>query len=180
MKSMKPMWALMGSLAVALPLTAHAADPGAECRSSAGTVKAIRLQDFQPITTRFQFDNPNLQKLMGTTVLVTGAGLSCIVAHFSAHARITDNYIVFQVRVDGVPMEGHLSGLPLYPTPVVVTQMEDYEEQLFDPTRMVAYNFFKQVRPGVHTVEVMVAAGSNIVPNSIPSVGSPVLTLQYR
>lgn len=159
------------------------ADAPVECRSSAGTVKAIRHKDFHNIYTKFQLDRPNLQKLMSTTVQVTGTGLSCIIAHFSAHARITDNYIVFQVRVDGVPMEGHLSGLIGFPTPVVVTSIEDSTEQLFDPVRMVAYNFFKQVSPGIHTVEVLVAAGSNIITNPsnlIPSVGSPVLTLEYR
>jgi hypothetical protein len=147
------------------------------------TISAITLKDFHPINTRFQFDNPNLKSLMRTTAQVGGAGASYLIAHFSAHARITDNYIVFQARVDGVPMEGHLSGHAGVSTPVVVTQIENNQEQLSDPTRMVAYNFFKKVQPGTHTVEVLVAAGSNIVtnpPNQIPSVGSPVLTLEYQ
>jgi hypothetical protein len=147
------------------------------------TISAITLKDFHPINTKFQFDNPNLKLLMSTTAQVSGTGMSYIVAHFSAHARITDNYIVFQARVDGVPMEGHLSGHAGVSTPVVVTQIENNLEQLTDPTRMVAYNFFKMVQPGIHRVEVMVAAGSNIItnpPNQIPSVGSPVLTLEYR
>jgi hypothetical protein len=45
---------------------------------------------------------------------------------------------------------------------------------------MVSYNFFKSVSPGIHTIQVMVAAGSNIDPSNPPSVGSPVLTLEYR
>lgn len=49
-----------------------------------------------------------------------------------------------------------------------------------DPTKMVAYNFFKRVRPGLHTIELMVAAGSGIDLLNPPSVGSPVITLEYR
>jgi ligand-binding sensor domain-containing protein len=48
------------------------------------------------------------------------------------------------------------------------------------PIALGAYNFFARVRPGVHTVQVMVAAGSGIDPGNPPQVGSPVLTLQYR
>lgn len=150
------------------------------CRSSAGTVKAITLPGYHPIKTRFQFDNPNLEPLMGTQVSVTGTGMSCIVAHFSTHARITDNYIVFQVRVDGVPMEGHLGSYGTVATPVIETNLQDPAEQTTDLPRIVAYNFFKKVMPGTHTVEVLAAAGSNIAPGQEPSVGSPVLTLEYR
>lgn len=158
---------------------ALAVDP-VVCRSSAGTVKAITLPDFQSITTKFQLDNPNLQPLMSTPVTVTGTGMSCIIAHFSTHARITDNYIVFQVRVDGIPMEGHLGNYAGVATPVVATNIEDVAEQTTHWPRIVAYNFFKKVMPGQHVVDVLVAAGSNIAAGQEPSVGSPVLTLEYR
>lgn len=151
------------------------------CRSLAPVVKAVTSTDYHPVTTLFQFDTPNLQPMLTTTIPVTGSGLSCVIAHFSAMARITDNYIVFQVRIDGEPMDGHLSGLPTFPTPVVFTSIGDgVTEQFSDPTKMVAYNFFKRVRPGTHVIELMVAAGSGIDPLNPPSVGSPVLTLQYR
>ncbi len=152
-----------------------------ECRSTASTVKAVTAPDYHPVTTKFQLDTPNLQPLLTTTVFVTGLGASCIIAHFSAMARITDNYVVFQVRVDGEPMEGHLSGVPGVATPVIFTALDDnVAEQFTDPTKVVAYNFFKRVRPGLHTIEVMVAAGSNIDPANPPQIGSPVLTLEYR
>jgi hypothetical protein len=171
-------WCLLAVLVS--PLVGHAFDDPVECQSAASQVKAIRLQDYHPITTRFQFDTPNLEPLMSTTVEVQGRGESCIIAHFSTHARITDNYIVFQVQVDGEPMEGHLSGAGFVATPVVVTNIQDYNEQLTKFPRIVAYNFFKTVRPGTHTITVLVAAGSGIDPENIPSVGSPVLTLEYR
>jgi hypothetical protein len=160
------------------------------CRSTASTVQGVTRDDAHAISTKYQIDNPNLEPLLKTTVTVTGTGLSCIVAHFSALARVTDNYVVFQVRVDGEPMEGHLPGLGLVATPVVYTALDTWindpaSEQLSDPTKTVAFNFFKTVKPGVHTVEVLVAAGSNIwCPSAVdcnkPTVTVPVLTLEYR
>lgn len=152
-----------------------------ECRSLAPVVKAVTRPDYHAVTTRFQLDTPNLQPLLSTSIVVTGATPSCLIAHFSALARITDNYVVFQVRVDGQPMRGHLSGLPGVPTPVMFTALDDnVAEQLTDPTKVASFNFFQAVLPGRHTIEVLVAAGSNIDAANPPQIGSPVLTLQYR
>jgi hypothetical protein len=122
---------------------------------------------------------------MSTSISVSGTGYSCIIAHFSAMARITDNYIVFQVRVNRVPMNGHLSSIPGVPgVAVVFTSLDETsdfpDEQLSDPIKMVSYSFFKQVLPGTYTITVFAAAGSNIDPANPPQVGSPVLTLEYR
>ena len=57
---------------------------------------------------------------------------------------------------------------------------DDPDEQLVDPFRILSYNFFRQVSPGKHLVEVMVAAGSNVVAGLEPQVVSPVLTLHFR
>jgi hypothetical protein len=151
-----------------------------ECRSSAPTVKAVTDPDYHYVTTAFQFDDPNLQVLLSTSISVTGTGYSCIIAHLSGLARITDNYIVFQLRVDGVPMQGHLSSFAGIATPVVFVAFDDPDEQDYDPTDVVSFNFFQKVQPGVHTVEVMVAAGSAIDVTNYPTVSSPVLTLEYR
>jgi len=151
-----------------------------ECRSVASAVKAVTDPDAHYITTLFQFDDPNLERLLSTSITVSGTGLSCIIAHLSGMARITDNYIVFQVRVDGVPMQGHLSSLGDVPTPVVAVAYDDENEQFSDPTKVVSYNFFQRVAPGAHLVEVMVAAGSGIDVTNYPTVSSPVLTLEYR
>jgi hypothetical protein len=129
---------------------------------------------------RFQFDTPNLQPLLRTRIFVSGVSASCVIAHFSALARITDNYMVFQVRIARVPMRGHLSAIGPYPTPAIFVSTDTEAEQFSDPTKVVAYNFFARVRPGLHTVQVMVAAGSGVDPNNLPQVGSPVLTLKYR
>jgi hypothetical protein len=163
-----------------LGLAPDAAAQQVECRGSAPNVRAVTAPDYHYVTTRFQFDTPNLQPLLTTSIFVSGTTASCVIAHFSALARITDNYIVFQVRIDGMPMLGHLSAIGPYATPAIFASIDDEAEQLSDPSKVVAYNFFARVRPGFHTVQVMVAAGSGIDPNNLPQVGSPVLTLEYR
>jgi hypothetical protein len=147
------------------------------CRSQAGTVKAVTIaEDYFAVTTRFQFDSPNLQPLLETSILVTGTGQSCIVAYFSAVVRPTDNYMVFQVTVDNVPMNGHTVTFPQPQTPVVI-ETEETDQNL---PRMVAHQFFLSVLPGAHTVRVNVAGGSNIVAPFYPTVEAPVLSLHYR
>ena len=153
-----------------------------ECSSKADRVKGVTNPNGHLITTKFQFDTPNLQPLLTTTITTSGP-TSCVVAHLSGLARITDNYVVFQVRVDGVPMNGH-TFLPGVNTPVVFRAIdanpEFEDEQFIDPTKSVSYNFFASVPPGDHTVEVMAAAGSNIIAGFEPSVHAFVLTLEYR
>jgi hypothetical protein len=147
------------------------------CRSEAGTVKAVTIaEDYFAVTTRFQVDIPNLQPLLETTISVTGIGQSCVVAYFSAVVKPTDNYMVFQVTVDNVPMNGHTVTFPQPQTPVVI-ETEETDQNL---PRMVAHQFFLKALPGVHTVKVNVAGGSNIVAPFYPTVEAPVLSLHYR
>jgi len=93
------------------------------------------------------------------------------------------NYMAFQVRVDGVPLEGQVP-LPLFTTPVVFVSIDastaNDDEQFIDPTKPVAYNFFIEVPKGSHVVEVLGAAGSGIDPANPPTATHLVLTLEYR
>ena len=147
------------------------------CRSTTDTVKAVTIaEDYFPVTTRFQLDTPNLQPLLETSISVTGSAPSCVLATFSAVVRPTDNYMVFQVTLDGVPMLGHTVTYPHPLTPVVI----ETEETDLNQPRMVSHQFFLKVAPGVHTVTVNVAAGSNIVAPFFPTVEAPVLSLHYK
>jgi hypothetical protein len=153
-----------------------------DCTGKADRVTAVTNPNGHLITTKFQFDTPNLQPLLSTRINVTGPS-NCVVAHLSGLARITDNYIVFQVTIDGVPMNGH-TFLPGVNTPIVFRTIdantEYQDEQYIDPTKVVAYNFFAEVPAGIHTVHVMAAAGSNILPGLEPTVNALVLTLEYH
>ena len=152
-----------------------------ECSGKADRVKGVTDPNGHLITTKFQFDVPNLQTLLSTTITTSGPS-SCVTAHLSGLARITDNYVLFQVRIDGVPMNGH-TFVPGYTTPVVFRTIdantEYQDEQYIDPTKVISYNFFATLPPGVHTVEVMGAGGSNILPGLEPTLQAFVLTLEY-
>ena len=161
------------------------------CRSEAPIVKAVTIaEEYFPIKRLFQFDDPNepdlpnLEPMLETTISVGGTGLSCVVATFSAVVKPVDNYVVFQVTLDGVPMHGH-TRLSVQPdTPVVIETEETDQNQ----PRMVAHQFFLRVNPGVHTVTVHAAWGSGFDPEAYPgmelpfypTVEAPVLTLHYR
>ena len=116
------------------------------CRSLAPTVKAVTIaKDYFKVTRFFQFDSPNLEPLLETTVSVGGTGQICVVAYFSAVARPSDNYLVFQVTLDGVPMHGHSRFYSDPSTPVVI----EMEETDLNQPRMVAHQFFLSVNPVV-------------------------------
>lgn len=166
-----------GTLAGLLATPSPARAETIVCRSETAIVKSVTIaESYFAVTTRFQLDVPNLQPLLTTNILVTGFGPSCIVADFSAVVKPTDNYMVFQVTVDGVPMLGHTLTFPQPQTPVVL-ETEETDQNL---PRMVAHQFFLKVPPGVHSVTVNVAGGSNIVAPFYPTVEAPVLTLHYR
>lgn len=146
------------------------------CRSAADRIAAATInEEYVPITTKYQLDTPPLQPILSTAVSVSAP--SCLVATFSAVATPTDNYLVFQVVVNGTPMLGHTQvpfGPPL--EPVVVESEESDRNQ----PRMISHQFFLPVAAGRHRIEVRAAAGSNIDPAAIPTITAPVLTVHYR
>lgn len=147
------------------------------CRSAVDAVKAVTLSEgYFQVTTQFQIDSPNLQPMLETDISVTGPGYSCVVAYFSAVVRPTDNYVVFQATLDGVPMHGHTLSYVQPQTPVVI----ETEETDKNMQRMVAHHFFMRVAPGLHKIKVNVAAGSAIAAPYYPVVEAPVLSIHYR
>lgn len=151
-----------------------------ECSSAVRNVAAVTNPAGHVISTKYQFDTPNLQPLLSTTI---ESGDGCLIAHLSGQVRITDNYVAFQVRVDGVPLEGQIP-LPTFTTPVVFVTIDsgtaNDDEQFIDPTKPVSYNFFTMIPKGTHLVEVLGAAGSGIDPANRPTATHLVLTLEYR
>jgi hypothetical protein len=155
------------------------------CRSEAPIVKAVTIaEDYFPIKKLFQFEAPFLEPLLETTISVGGTGLSCVLATFSTVVTPVDNYVVFQVTLDGVPMLGHTKTYVHPEIPVVI----ETEETDLNLPRMVAHQFFLRVSPGVHTVTVKAAWGSGFDPMAYPGLEpavyptatAPVLSLQYR
>ena len=170
------------AFALAALTTAFAGEAAAqqiECSAPADKVTGVTNPNGYYLHKKYQVD-PDMQPLLTTTIQSDGG---CLIAHLSGQVRITDNYVAFQVRVDGVPLQGQLP-LPLYTKPVVFVAIDSSpvndDEQYIDPTKPVSYNFFSRLPRGVHTVEVLGAAGSNIDPANPPTVTHLVLTLEYR
>lgn len=164
---------------VAVIGVAEAGAQQVECAGSVKNVAAVTKPTGHIITRRYQLDRANLQPLLATTIDSAGG---CLVAHLSGQVRITDNYVVFQVRVDGVPLEGQLPLLGIS-TPVVFVAIDastvNQDEQLIDPTKAVSFNFFANIPRGRHTVEVLGAAGSTVDTGNPPTATHLVLTLSH-
>jgi hypothetical protein len=178
---------LLGALALAmagvmLPMDVQAAANQVECESISTRVKAIRLVGSRDATVNFtggggrpagSFDPV---PLLSTKVDVTRP--TCLVAHFSAMAHPADNHMVFQVRVDGIPMQGH--DLDLFGTGTAAVSDPNQTDVYYDVPRMVAYSFFQRVGAGIHTVEVLFAGCCSALTGIGDGlVSAAVLTLEY-
>lgn len=159
-----------------------------ECQSRSFSVKALS-SDVRTTTVNFNTDENGVpdstgfldpDPLLSTTVTVGRRGPRCLIVHFSAMAEPLDNFIMFQVQVDGIPMQGHAIfpfSVPLIENPVVWSP-EETDQNL---TRMVSYHFFEEVERGDHVVEVFFAGccGDTSSGNTIATVRSSVLTVQF-
>jgi hypothetical protein len=118
---------------------------------------------------------------------------ACIIATLSALAQPHDNWVVFQVLVDGQPMYGHIPsdefftvmGYPqsaalVQPATPLVGDPEAGDVNLF---RMLSYTFYMPVAPGTHTVEVKWAGCCTTAgPTNLNTfeIGRATLLINYR
>jgi hypothetical protein len=161
--------------------TIEASAQQVECQGPAKSIAAVTRPAGHVITTPYS-DASNLQTLLSTTIHTETDG--CLIASLSGQVRITDNFVVFQVRVNGVPLQGH-SPLIGFTTPVVFVAIDaasnvNEDEQLIDPTKAVAFNLFGRIPRGSHLVEVLGAGGGAVAPANPPTATHLVLTLTHR
>jgi hypothetical protein len=157
---------------------------GMACNGDLNAVAAVSLGEERRTTAVFNhnsgtFDSP---ALLSTTIDVKNS--SCVVVHFSANTYVADNSVVYQVRIDGVPMEGHISSvLPAVGNnsqPIVLEGDED------GPTtktyRMSSFSFFSKAPPGNHKIEVMAAGccSGNTSGSPIVVTDNATLIVQYN
>lgn len=151
-----------------------------ECQSRSAAVTAASNPGVHGTSVAYNAD-PNHwdpTALLSVKVAVHGRTASCLVAHFSAEAQPQDNWVVFQVRVDGKPMEGHAAGLAGIAEPAV---FDPDESTSIGPYRLVGHDFFALVEPGDHLVEVLWAGCcSNNPLGSGAAVEDPVITLEHQ
>jgi len=174
-------------LFIALGSEASAQTGQARCQGQSSVVKAassgVRTTTVNFNTDQFGRADPtgyfDPMPLISTDIATT-LPRTCLIVHFSALVEPQDNHVMFQVLVDGSPMEGHAIfpySLPIVQAPVVW----DPEESEKNVTRMVAYSFFATVAPGKHTVDVRFAGCCGLTGGVtvISVVRNSVLTLEY-
>lgn len=156
------------------------------CTGAANKVSAITEPSPIYINHIYNKTQADFQEVMRFHITTDKRG--CVTAQLSGMARITDNQVFMQVKVDGNHlMNGHhLTGLGGEKDQAVVYVALDEgdpafsnDEQLTDPVKAVAYNFFQELDAGDHTIVVLAAAGSGIEPNNTPSLSNLTLTLQH-
>lgn len=156
------------------------------CSSTLGHVTAVSLSAPREATIDFagggqtppgSFDPV---PLLNATIQLNGRRPGCLIAHFSNIPQPADNHVVYQVRVDGVPMEGHNPNLFGFGTAAVSDP--NRTDEFVDVPRMASYTFFATIEPGEHIVEVLFAGCcSGTTGNSTGTVvAGATLTLQYR
>jgi hypothetical protein len=163
-----------------VPCAVDARAQQVQCQGNTKSIAAVTNPAGHVITRPYS-DAAPLQTLLAATIRTEADG--CVVASLSGQVRVTDNFVVFQVRVDGVPLQGQV---PLigFTTPVVFVAIDASpaidDEQLIDPTKAVAFNFFDRLPRGDHLVEVLGAGGSAVAADNPPTATHLVLTLAHR
>jgi hypothetical protein len=158
------------------------------CGSPANRATAVAESSILPISTNFVGPNgePQFQPILTAAFINTQPG--CLIAHLSGIARITDNAVIFQIRLDGQPITAgqQFLGATKPDTPVTFVTIDSGaapydDEQYIDPHKVVAYNFFDNLPAGKHTVEVYAAAGwsSNPYLSNFSTLSNLVLTLEH-
>ncbi len=175
------------SLVMVFGSQASAQTGEASCESRTLLVKAAS-SGVRTTTVNFNTDalgNPDPTGYFDPTPLIstniaTNVRSTCVIVQFSAMVEPQDNHVMFQVRVDGSPMEGHAIfpySVPTVQAPVVW----DPEETDKNLARMVAYSFFASVPAGNHTVDVLFAGCCGLTGgvNVISLVRNAVMTVAY-
>jgi len=155
----KRLLAIAAIAAIPAVVSAQVSAQNVECQGITFNIKAVALPPGTKIlnpVVDFSGSGGQLDPtpLLQTDIEVPALGRPvCVVVHFSTQSDPQDNAIVFQASMDNIPMAGHGNSLSL-PTPVVY----DPEETNLNNSRMLAYTFFAQARPGKHTIRIRIAS----------------------
>jgi hypothetical protein len=127
------------------------------------------------------------------TTSVKSSSQSCIIATLSTLAKPHDNWIMFQVLVDGKPMYGHVSSDEFFTEigyPELTAYVKPARELVGDPEagdknlyRMLSYTFYMPVGQGTHTVEVKWAGCCTLIGpynENTFEIGRSTLLIHYK
>jgi hypothetical protein len=157
---------------------------GIACSGELNAVAAVSLGEERRTTTVFNhnggtFDSP---ALLSTNIELKNNG--CVVVHFSANTFVADNNVVYQVRMDGKPLEGHITSvIPTMNNTAQPIVMEGDEDGPATKTyRISSFSFFSKAPPGNHKIEVMVAGccSGNTTGSPVVVTDNATLIVQYN
>jgi hypothetical protein len=160
--------------------------PKNECDGFINAASMVSLGTTRATSTVFNHNGGVFDsKPLLTTTIETKEG-GCVITTFSANSRPSDNAVVYQVRMDGVPLEGHVTaGMPGAGNITVpyVVEPSPIDSVGSRPLRMSSFTFFAQAKPGRHKIEVLLAAccsaNMGTPPGSI-QVDNATLVVQYN
>lgn len=141
------------------------------CSGPINAVAAVSLGQERRTTTVFNHNGGTfeLQPLLSTTIETSGE--SCIIVHFSANTYVADNSVIYQIRIDGKPAEGHITSyIAAVGNKVPIVLEADEDGHATKSYRMSAGSYFTKATSGKHTIEVLVAGCC-----SANTSGSPVV-----
>jgi hypothetical protein len=158
--------------------------PKNECEGFINTASMVSLGTTRATSTVFNHNGGvfDPQPLLTVTIETKTGG--CVIANFSANTRPSDNAVAYQVRMDGVPLEGHITaGLPGAGNITVPFVVEPDDGSGAKPMRMGSFTFFGQAKPGRHKIEVLLAACCSANTGTPPGnmqVDNATLVVQYN
>lgn len=154
------------------------------CTGELNAVTAVSLGQERRTTTVFNHNGGTFDSSPLLSATINAKNSSCVVVNFSANTYIADNSVMYQVRMDGVPMEGHLTSvLPAVGNSAQPIVLEGDEDGAATKTyRMSSYSFFGKASPGNHKIEVMVAGccSANISGSPVVVADNATLIVQYN
>ncbi len=151
------------------------------CNGELNAVSSVSLGEQRRSATQYGQNGGTFdpQPLLSTSIEIKNSG--CVIVHFSANTFVADNSVEYQVRMDGVPMEGHITAMPGGSTaPAVMEAHLDAAD--LKTYRMSSFSFFSKANPGKHKIEVLVAVccSANTNGNPVVVTDNATLIVQYN
>ena len=158
-KSLIGVVSIVGSLLLSSPSGATdrqsaCVTPAQQVTGVATTVRHVATVNFIATGGRF-----HATPLISATVEVTQPR-SCLVVQFQPKAHPDTEYLVYQVRVNGVPMQGQWESLFVRGAPPAFEQPGfgiDRSGNPGNPQSLTTFPFLQTVQPGTYVVEVLYA-----------------------
>ena len=121
-----------------------------ECNSKINAVKAVTFEASFSTSIAADASSEWLRTPVASTSFKSKKG--CAIVKFSAITKPSDNHSVFQIRIDGTPINGHVTGYLEGVEEKIISIADETDKQ--GPHRAISYHFFTEVPKGKHDLEL--------------------------